>query len=531
MNKLNFFKKFSTPELKSISGKRYFNLIVLTCIMLLSILTIGFGESTKSYLSYKMNSPFVSFVNVTIPSSLTHEYKISDEEDFIVSKWEKDKECQKWKLHNKISDTIGVYDFFGIKQPFQIFYEVRKFINIDNKIEVSSHIKRGDKNDPILNHIINKDISDKYKYSDPNMEFKAEGWGCVVTEYFLTNKLGYEDVSKVNYIYYTRKIDDDYVTIPIEVQGIVSELPDNRDMIVGQKLYQSFNDADFYRTLVLGDTSNLSINLYVDNTDLQKFLNNINDTDIKVKKDNENTSIINNIGVQYTIHSTSLLKKQNLLKKIKKEKGYVLLYDFYSTSLEKEDDLDQEKIVFEFYDKNKLSEIGLFNSFLKENFKKGKKYLEIEMSIVEAKKNFDLFNKISIMLSYALILFSMFLIIIYITNLISSHISKNTKNLGTLKAFGLSNNNIIIIYFSISLIIILVSFILSYILSILLGSFMIGNLAKLIGIANVSNLDYISYSLYILMISFIVLPSILIFMKLRYSLRGKTPGDLIYERD
>lgn len=530
MNKSNFFKKFSIPELKSISGKKYFNLIVLTFIMLLSILTIGFGESTKSYLSNKMNSPFVSFVNVKIPASLTDKYKIHDEEDFINSKWEKDKECQKWKLHNKISDTIGVYDFFGINKPFQIFYEIKRFTNIDNKIEDYSQIKRGNENDPILNHIIKKDISDNYKYSDPNMDFQAEGWGCVVTEYFLTDKLGYEDVSKVNYIYYTRRIDDYDVTIPIEVQGIVSALPDNRDMIVGQKLFQSFNDADFYRDLVLGDTSNLSINLYVDNTDLQKFLDTINDTDIKVKK-TENPSIINNIGVQYTIHSTSLLKKHNLLNKIKKEKGYVLLYDFYSTSLEKEGVLDQEKIVVEFYDKNKLSEIDLFNSFLKENFKKGKDYLEIEMSIVEAKKNFDLFNKISKLLSYALILFSMFLIIIYITNLISSHISKNTKNLGTLKAFGLSNNHIIIIYFSISLIIILVSFILSYILSILLGSFMIGILANLIGVSDVSNLVYISYQFYILIISFIVLPSILIFIKLRYSLRGKTPGDLIYERD
>ena len=62
-----FFKKFAKPELKSISGKRYSNLLVLSTILILSMMAIGLGEGAINYLDKKMNNPFVSFVNVKIP--------------------------------------------------------------------------------------------------------------------------------------------------------------------------------------------------------------------------------------------------------------------------------------------------------------------------------------------------------------------------------------------------------------------------------------------------------------------------------
>ena len=162
--------------------------------------------------------------------------------------------------------------------------------------------------------------------------------------------MNYKDISKVKYIHYIRQIDDEEVRIPIEIQGIVSSLPDNRDMIVGKDLFQSFEDEDFYRELILGDSSNSGLHLYVENIEIQKMLEDLNDTDTKVEVESNSKD---GIGKKYKIRST-ITKKGNLLNKIINKEGVLRLYDFYSASLEIEDvasDLDKEKLIFEFFDK------------------------------------------------------------------------------------------------------------------------------------------------------------------------------------
>ena len=153
------------------------------------------------------------------------------------------------------------------------------------------------------------------------------------------------------------------------------------------------------------------------------------------------------------------------------------------------------------------------------------------MNIIDSKNNFDLFNKLAVLLSYVLIAFSILSLVLYITNLIISHISKNKKNLGTLKAFGLSNNYIIFIYSSISITMVALAFIISYFVAYFLGDMLINLIAEWqkIGDAGTS-LKYISYPLKELSIFFILIPSIIISFKLWLQLRKATPGDLIYER-
>ena len=189
-----------------------------------------------------------------------------------------------------------------------------------------------------------------------------------------------------------------------------------------------------------------------------------------------------------------------------------------------------EHFVFQFQ-KDRLTSIQQFNSFLKTETLHDKKTLSIDMSVIESKKNFDLFNKLATLLSMALIFFSIFSIVLYITNLIVSHISKNKMNLGTLKAFGLSNNSIILIYSSISIALITSAFIFSYFISALVGNFSINLIARWFEIGDSSTLNYISDSIYSLILFFIIIPSLCIYYKLWITLRDSTPGDLIYERD
>ena len=152
------------------------------------------------------------------------------------------------------------------------------------------------------------------------------------------------------------------------------------------------------------------------------------------------------------------------------------------------------------------------------------------MNTIEEKNNFDLFNKVANLLSFSLIIFSVFSMVLFITNLIVSHISKNRKNLGTLKAFGMSNNNVIYVYSSISVIIILIAFLVSFLISSAVGNLIVESVAGNFNIKNPQELSYETYSFAELLLFFVITPLIFVVLKLLSSLHGSTPGDLIYER-
>jgi ABC-type antimicrobial peptide transport system permease subunit len=239
--------------------------------------------------------------------------------------------------------------------------------------------------------------------------------------------------------------------------------------------------------------------------------------------------MIHNTGKMYYIDGISLGEKQNILSNLPNKKNCYEIFDFYSQSIGRTDGLDPEQYVFQFQ-QDKLMMIEELNAFLKEETLEDGKRLEIDMRIIESKKNFDLFKKLGDLLSIALIAFSILSLVLYITNLIISHISKNKKSLGTLKAFGLSNNSIIFIYSTISITMVSISFIFGLFISKLTGTFLIRFVGSCFEIGDVNTLSYVSYPIYWLATFFIVLPSIAIYCKLWFQLRKSTPGDLIYER-
>ena len=71
-------KVFARNEFKSVvSGGRKFILLILIAIV--SLWSIGFSSGTSKYLKDKMDSPFVKFLNVDIPSKLAQKQSYIDE--------------------------------------------------------------------------------------------------------------------------------------------------------------------------------------------------------------------------------------------------------------------------------------------------------------------------------------------------------------------------------------------------------------------------------------------------------------------
>jgi len=516
MSNFKFIKKFAKPELKFIAGKRYVNLIVLSVILIISMLAIGLGKGAVQYLDEKMNSPFVSFVNVKIPAN---------------SPYRNIKQLEKIHNNNR-KDTVSLSDSYGFNTPYPIYYRYANFWNERLKKNTLTKVKRVKEDDPIYKAIID---DPKNSSIVKDNDFKVDGWGCVVSHDFLQNdetKLTYDDISNIAYLKYRTSIDNKDKFINIPIQGFVKSFPDEVDMIVGKKLFDAMFDKNYLVRLAHPDSAiakNGYMQYYVIETDslLSNYLSKNDFKEIDID------GIIHNTGAMYKKSNLSVNEKKTLVSSIPKNNSYNVL-DFHQPHLpidqELKGTLEGDNFVFEFA-ADKFEKIEEFNSFLKKNTLDDRKHLKIDMRIIESKKNFDLFNKLANLLSVALIAFCIFCLWLYITNLIVSHISKNKKNLGTLKAFGLSNNNIILIYSSISIALITIAFVLSYAISKLLGPEFIKLLASKWKIGDASLLNYKSYPIYTLAAFFIVLPSIVIYLKLWWQLRKSTPGDLIYERE
>tara|TARA_B100000900_G_scaffold339303_1_gene301697 strand:+ start:179 stop:1714 length:1536 start_codon:yes stop_codon:yes gene_type:complete len=508
----SFFFKFAIPEFKFILGNKFSNLLVLSIILIFSMLAIGLGKGAIKYLDKKMNNPFVSFVNVKIPAD--NKYSL-----------EKIKE-----IHNKKNNNISFSDYYGFAEPYPVFDDYVNFANNElgegKFITKNAKIRRAREDDPIYNFILeNPENANIVRDND----FQYDGWGCVVSLEYLKNdktKLVYSNIDNVAYLPYKKTVDQYEYFINIPIQGFVESFPDDIDVIVGTKFFDAKENIDYWSSLILPDTNktyNLLQFYVINNNEVEKYLISNGFEEI------DSEDIIHNTGKMYYLDGISLNKKQTILSNLPNKKNCYEILDFYSQSVGKTYDLQPESYVFQFQ-KDKLMNIEKLNAFLKEETMDDGKRLEIDMRIIESKKNFDLFKKLGDLLSIALIAFSILSLVLYITNLIISHISKNKKSLGTLKAFGLSNNSIIFIYSTISIAMVSISFIFGLFISQFTGTFLIRFVGSFFEIGDVNTLSYVSYPIYWLATFFIVLPSIAIYCKLWFQLRKSTPGDLIYER-
>ena len=153
--------------------------------------------------------------------------------------------------------------------------------------------------------------------------------------------------------------------------------------------------------------------------------------------------------------------------------------------------------------------------------------VKIEMSQINAKQNFNAVSAMGNILSWAIIAFAIIAIILFIVNLLQSYFQKVKRNLGTFKAFGISNRDLISVYVLILGAIILAA----VVLSVSVTWFIQGGL-HICGILKDGMFDYLSlWSVKtVCSIAIIVVASVYTVGAVMYKLLKATPGDLIYDR-
>jgi len=176
---------------------------------------------------------------------------------------------------------------------------------------------------------------------------------------------------------------------------------------------------------------------------------------------------------------------------------------------------------------NNLSKIRSFYDFIKNKFG-----VSIEMSQIEAKENFAFVSALTLITSFVIFALSLTTVIIYLINLLSTHLTGIKKNLGTYKAFGLSDNKLNGIYLKIVFSILCIGTLISFLIIFLISKLRL--IDKLL--VMFAGLDPSVKSISVFnswnLVSVLLLLGISGFLtyKTIKNILNKTPGDLIYNR-
>jgi hypothetical protein len=169
-----------------------------------------------------------------------------------------------------------------------------------------------------------------------------------------------------------------------------------------------------------------------------------------------------------------------------------------------------------------LDMIREFESYVRESFK-----VKIEMSQINAKENFNAVSTMGNILSWVIIIFAIVCIILFIVNLLQSYFQKVKRNLGTFKAFGISNRDLISVYVLIMAVIILVAITVS-----LSVTWLSQGILQVFGILKDDVFAYLMLwsGKTICAVAVIILASVYTVYAVMHKLLKATPGDLIYDR-
>ncbi len=510
MHLKSFHQQFFVPELKSFLAKWAMILGVIG-IMFLALWSIGFSSGTAEFLKERMDSPFIKFLSVNLPGSIENRPNYQEE------------------LRNEFAKPETLGDF-GIKETHFVPTGRILFEGYNGKVN-RTRIRPIDPETHLYRFLFREEASKLLLTQEKLIRMEESEWSAVVSKDLLI-KLGYDIDNPPLYLNHVPRYGDEKpITVPILIAGIADKLPDKMGAFFTEKAFYSITNRYEHSPFDEGEAAyqnNISAFIASDRSQ----------TEIKAEVEacigsDQDFNLTYDKGV-YT-------------------KGYKLQVEFFDPKLKAPtaDKLadcfakeDYRYFTYLPYDRVNRGELRVNNNdyFVLEfeqldsvprmaNYLQTRYDLTVNLNDVESAKNFSVFNKISEILSIILTLFTITIIIYIISKTIVEHIDRNKASLGTLKAFGLSNFTITLVYSGVAVIIVSGVFIIGFLLAYLLGD----SINRLLITPDLS-LDDPNETLFALelkflyIFSFMILPVMIIYFLVYQKLKGTTPGDLIYGR-
>lgn len=510
-----FFKN----EFAVFSGKNNSRLLRLISILLITFLALSFAKGSYNYLHNKMNNPFTNWVNLPVETDNNKSQKAN-----IKNHFENVTELEKYHLKSLKGYKIDNPRWFD-----------------RNGEKVYSRGRSVDVDDNILKAILDED---NLLWKKNNFELKDEVekeyyYDIIVSTNFIKSlNYKFEDgLRKIKYANFDSNKND--LSFWLDILAVVEDLPNQCDFIFFPNLHNSIYNQNDNPIIPQGEPANFQI--LTKNNDKQAVLNEVVEALGKIGKGI--SELDSDIEVEpFTIAETD---QRNVYKFFFDDGAYThrKLTSYFSANKEQKKNeleyfidihrkksVDAQSIVnpyeFAFNFKN-LNKIRNFYEFIKNRFG-----VSIEMSQIEAKENFAFVSALTLITSFVIFALSLTTVIIYLINLLSTHLTSIKKNLGTYKAFGLSDNKLNGIYLKIVFCILCIGTLTSFLIIFLIAKLRLIDKLLVMFAGLDSSVKSISVFNSWNLISVLLLLGISGFLTHQTikKILNKTPGDLIYNR-
>lgn len=497
MDLKTYIKLFSIREFSLITnrGKKF---ILLVLVATVSLWAIGFSSGASELLREKMESPFVKFLEVDIPATKADDNKYQS----LIKQELSD---------SSVANLFHIVDYSFTRFTFNSFYSVDPNFKIgksESRPTMTAKIRPVDPKGSLYSFIKN----DGQFLDDNYLDLDQYPFSIIATQDILS-RLGYDEPPaflKFRYL----KGGNEEVEVPIGLAGIVKQLPDKCDIICSEKFFPDLT----------GNTLNNILNIQNEGHADRFFIfceTLIPSLGLETRLDTYFRPTYKNGKVYEILSALDPDEIEQIL--LNKKIDFERVYNFSNIPLQRtEGVIPPDRLTVETSSLAKVNELQLF---LDKRFQ-----LKLDMDVIESRKNFMTFNSLSKIMSNVLVLISIGFIIILVIRTLLEHINRNAKNLGTLKAFGMSNRVIGLTYVTISFAIILIVYVITCLLigvfaNALTNSFL--NLVQL-PLEGVNLFDF--RVLYTYAPFFTILPLLVVALTIWRKIRNETPGDLIYER-
>ena len=502
-------------EYKVVLGPRFVNLWLLVIVLVATFISISFSNGSMRYLSDKMNDPFTNWLNIE---------NISEEDNFngLKSALKDTVLWEKYKIADVQGDSYLSYNFIGtnghihylecrffekLKTPF-----VEAILDEDNVL-AKCIIPKDRLTDNSLGYIITKEVLYKLGYTLENIPAYIN---------FGSNSSGADK-------YGIEILEDRYAATPVPLLAVVRRLPMNMDAIGTQCFYEQYNNE--YYTLSLNNEEYIKEMLYFVEGETRAFVEKIRSL-LPDSLSNNEIKIYSNEEAQrldflqswksgsfiqiFHLPLNQCIELDDKLKPLLTEFGATRLY-FYNI---KPQDFSERKYLSVNF--ASLDSIRAFENYAKNEFK-----VQVDMTQVASKENFNAVSVMANILSWAMIVFALICIIMFVVNMLQSYFQKVKRNMGTFKAFGINSSELINVY-----VLILLAMIFSAVCVALGITWLIELLLPLFGLLKDGEFNYLylwnsktMWAIVVIVVATIATVHIVMTRLLR-----QTPGDLIYDR-
>lgn len=511
----DYFKLFVKREEKVVLGRHYSNLWLLTAVLTLTFLAIAFSSASLNYLSYKMNDPFINWVDIQ------NEYGEGDIDGLL----------------DGLSDTNNMKQFHFVAHQVDYTFNFNVFGKEEKQIQYPDfRFFQSFAGNPLLKSVLDREnVVDKCALSFESLSDDMIG---VIVTYDFIKKLGYDDdfPAYLDMCRYGGSADtlgfplfQGFAHVPVPIIAVVKRLPMNMDIIATKYFYEQLRNDLTYPFLLDNRKYAITLNYFVPSdipeTEFKEYIRSIGGELVFVPKQAPYLPLLRTFKPGYYVKVTGAyddLTPQfvtSLHNKVVEKYGEYDIHRVYDYNFKPYQLPQGSYISIQFAD---LNNIRAFESFVKDTYR-----VQIEMEQINAKENFNAVSVMANILSWAIIVFSILCIMLFVVNLLQSYFQKVKRNLGTFKAFGIGNFELISVY-----VLIMISTIAGAIGLALAISYTIELILPLCGIMKDGAFSYLAlwspktfYSIAVIMICSIA--TVYMVMK---RLLSATPGDLIYDR-